>query len=106
MKLDVASLEKLMKKAAPMWKDMDNPPTDNSVQQFRQYAALIILKQVKEALDQHKNSDGSPVAKVALGFELEIPATQAVSAEAGTSQVTLRCTRWGWPDGFDTTWDV
>ena len=106
MKLDVESLEKLITEAAPMWEDMDNPPTDNSVQQFRQYAALIILKQVKEALDQHNNCDGSTVAKVALGFELEIPATQAVSAEAGTSQVTLRCTRWGWPDGFDTTWDV
>ena len=106
MKLDVASLEKLTKKAAPMWKDMDNPPTDNSVQQFRQYAALIILKQVKEALEQHDNTDGSTVAKVALGFELEIPSTQAVAADAESTQVTLRCTRWGWPDGFDTSWDV
>ena len=106
MKLDVASLEKLMKKAAPMWKDMDNPPTDKSDQQFRQYAALIILKQVKEALEQHDNTDGSTVAKVALGFELEIPSTQAVAADAESTQVTLRCTRWGWPDGFDTSWDV
>ena len=106
MKLDVASLEKLMKKAAPLWQDMNNPPTENSVRQFRQYAALIILKQVKEALEQHKNEDGSTVAKVALGFELEIPGTQAASAEADTTAVTLRCTRWGWPDTFDTTWDV
>ena len=106
MQMDVASLEKLMKKAAPMWKDMSNPPTDNSVQQFRQYAALIILKQVKEALEQHENTDGSTVAKVALGFELEIPANTTASAADGTSQVTLRCTRWGWPDNFDTTWEV
>ena len=106
MQMDVATLEKLMKKAAPMWKDMDHPPTDNSVQQFRQYAALIILKQVKEALAQHENTDGSTVAKVALGFELEIPANATASAEAGSSQVTLRCTRWGWPDDFDTTWEV
>ena len=106
MKLDVTSLEKLMKKAAPLWQDMDNPPTENSARQFRQYAALIILKQVKEALDQYENTDQATVAKVSLGFELEIPGTQSASAEAGTSQVTLRCTRWGWPDGFDTTWNV
>ncbi|MEL6415531.1 MAG: hypothetical protein AAFQ15_11390 [Pseudomonadota bacterium] len=106
MQLDVASLEKLMKKAAPLWQDMDNPPTENNARQFRQYAALIILKQVKEALEQHQNSDGSTIAKVALGFELEIPASTTASAEGATTAVTLRCTRWGWPGGFDTTWDV
>ncbi len=110
MQLDVASLEKLMKKAAPLWQDMSNPPTENSARQFRQYAALIILKQVKEALDQYENTGQATVPKVSLGFELEIPAAQTATTEAGTeattTPVTLRCTRWGWPGGFDTTWDV
>ena len=106
MQLDVESLEMLMKKAAPLWQDMNNPPTENSARQFRQYAALIILKQVKEALDQYENTGQATVAKVSLGFELEIPATSATTAEASTTPVTLRCTRWGWPGGFDTTWDV
>ncbi|MEP1144248.1 MAG: hypothetical protein ABJH52_11065 [Henriciella sp.] len=100
--LDVPTLEKLMKKAAPKWKDMDNPPTDASVQSFRQFAAMVVLKQVKEALMQHGNPDGADTAKVALGFDLEItPAT----TEAGSSTVTLRCTRYGWPEALESSWE-
>ncbi len=111
-KLDVATLEKLMKKAAPKWKDMDDLPTDQSVQTFRQFAALVILKQVKEALMQHGNPDDDTKAKVALGFELEISAAAPVAGtasigsaeEAAGSTVTLRCTRYGWPETLESTW--
>ena len=109
-KLDVATLEKLMKKAAPKWKDMDDLPTDQSVQTFRQFAALVILKQVKEALMQHGNPNDDTTAKVALGFELEIsaaaPAASISSTEgAAGSTVTLRCTRYGWPEALESTWE-
>ncbi|MHA7899905.1 MAG: hypothetical protein ACX94B_08575 [Henriciella sp.] len=107
-KLDVATLEKLMKKAAPKWKDMANPPTDKTVSEFRQFAALVILKQVKEALMQHGNPDDATTAKVALGFDLEItaaPSTATTStADAAGSTVTLRCTRYGWPDALESSW--
>ena len=109
MELNEKTLKKLMKKAAPDWKDMDNPPTDNSVESFRQYAALVILKQFKEALAQIDNTTGATTATVALGFELEIGAgtTETKSVEAASSNsVTLRCTRWGWPEEFSSTWDV
>lgn len=100
--LDVPTLEKLMKKAAPKWKDMDNPPTDPTVQNFRQFAAMVVLKQVKEALMQHGNPDDANTAKVALGFDLEItPSTSA----ATSSTVTLRCTRYGWPEALESSWE-
>lgn len=109
-KLDVATLEKLMKKAAPKWKDMDNPPTDQSVQSFRQFAAMVVLKQVKEALMQHGNPDDATTAKVALGFDLEISSPAAASGASSTasvagSTVTLRCTRYGWPEALESTWE-
>ena len=109
MELNEKTLKKLMRKAAPDWKDMDNPPTDNSVESFRQYAALVILKQFKEALAQIENKTGATTAKVALGFELEIgsDAAETKSTEVESSNsVTLRCTRWGWPEDFTSTWDV
>ena len=107
-KLDVPTLEKLMKKAAPKWKDMDNPPTDQSVQSFRQFAAMVVLKQVKEALMQHGNPNDATTAKVALGFDLEISSPAALSGAAegaAGSTVTLRCTRYGWPDALESTWE-